>query len=161
MKPNIGISEKNLTHVTDILSNVLADEMMLYVKTRKFHWNVAGESFMELHKLFEKQYNELEETIDEVAERINKLGSKTIGTMHEFAKLSSLKEAPGKYPTSREMIRELLKDNETIIQSLRKNVDDCSDKYKDAGTADFLTGMMEQHETIAWTLRRYFPDTGK
>lgn len=161
MKPNIGISDKNLTHITGILSTVLADEMMLYVKTRKFHWNVAGESFMELHKLFEKQYNELEEAIDEVAERINKLGSKTIGTMHEFAKHSSIKEAPGKYPASRDMIKELLKDNETIIQSLRKNVDDCSDKYKDAGTADFLTGLMEQHETIAWTLRRYFPDTGK
>ena len=52
MKPNIGISDKNLTHITAILSTVLADEMMLYVKTRKFHWNVAGESFMELHKLF-------------------------------------------------------------------------------------------------------------
>lgn len=159
MKPNIGISEKNLAHITAALSNVLADGMMLYVKTRKFHWNVAGESFMELHKLFEKQYTQLEETIDEVAERINKLGSKTIGTMSEFSKQSSLKEAPGKYPTSREMIKELLKDHESIIQSLRKYVDDCADKYKDAGTADFLTNIMEQHETIAWTLRRYFPDS--
>jgi starvation-inducible DNA-binding protein len=135
---------------------VLADAMMLYVKTRKFHWNVGGESFMELHKLFEKQYKQLEETIDEVAERINKLGSKTIGTMHEFIKQSSIKETPGKYPGSREMIKELLKDHETVIQSLRKYMDDCQDKYKDAGTADFLTGVMEQHETIAWTLRRYF-----
>lgn len=156
MKPNIGISEKNLTQIVSILSTVLADEMMLYVKTRKFHWNVAGDSFMELHKLFEKQYNELEKSIDAVAERINKLGSKTIGTMGEFSKHASIKEAPGKYPSSKEMIRELLKDHETIIQLLRKNVNDCSDKYKDAGTADFLTGLMEQHETTAWILRRYF-----
>jgi starvation-inducible DNA-binding protein len=156
MKPNIGISEKNLAQVTSALTTVLADEMVLYVKTRKFHWNIAGESFMELHKLLEKQYDQLEESIDAVAERINKLGSKTIGTMSEFLKGTSIKEAPGKYPGSKEMIRELLKDHETIIQSLRKYVDDCSEKYKDAGTADFLTGLMEQHETIAWVLRRYF-----
>ena len=156
MKPNIGISEKNLEQVVTILSAVLADEMLLYVKTRKFHWNVSGDSFMELHKLFEAQYKQLEEAIDELAERINKLGSKTIGTMSEFSKQSSLKESPGKYPASKEMIKELLKDHETIIQLVRKNVEDCSNKYKDAGTADFLTGLMELHETTAWTLRRYF-----
>lgn len=156
MKPNIGISEKNLAHITGTLTTVLADAMVLYVKTRKFHWNVSGDSFMELHKLFEKQYDELEEAIDAIAERINKLGSKTIGTMNEFLKLASIKESPGKYPSSKDMIKELLKDHETVIQGLRKHIDDCSDKFKDTGTADFLTGLMEQHESIAWTLRRYF-----
>jgi starvation-inducible DNA-binding protein len=49
----------------------------------------------------------------------------------------------------------LLKDHESVIQQLRKQVDACDEQYKDAGTADFLTGLMEQHETIAWVLRRY------
>ncbi len=155
MKPQIGISEKKLEHVTDLLSIVLSDEMTLYVKTRKAHWNVSGESFMELHKLFENHYTQLEETIDEVAERIGKLGSKTIGTMQEYGKLTSIKEYPGKYPSSKEMIKELLKDHETVIIEVRKFIEKCSDEYKDAGTADFLTGLMELHETISWTLRRY------
>ncbi|MDZ4681996.1 MAG: DNA starvation/stationary phase protection protein [Saprospiraceae bacterium] len=155
MKPNIGISEKNLSAVTELLSAVLADSVTLYTKTRKFHWNVSGESFMELHKLFEGQYKQLEESIDEVAERINKLGSKTIGTMAEFAKLAAIKEHPGKYPSSKEMIAELLEDHENVVVQLRKFVDQCAEKYKDAGTADFLTGLMQGHETIAWTLRRY------
>ncbi len=155
MKPNIGISEKQLKNVTNLLSVVLADSVTLYTKTRKFHWNVNGESFMELHKLFEGQYKQLEEAIDEIAERINKLGIPAIGTMSEFAKLTQLKESPGKYPSSKEMLKELLRDHETCIIALRKGVDQCADKYKDAGTADFLTGLMEQHETIAWTLRRY------
>src|SRR5205814_6705947 len=98
MKPNIGLSEKNLKSITGLLSNVLSDAMLLYIKTRKFHWNVSGNSFMELHKLFEKQYKILEESIDEIAERINKLGTKTPGTMQEFMKMTSLKEMPGKYP---------------------------------------------------------------
>ncbi len=152
---NIGISEKNLKNSADLLSGVLANEMTLYIKTRKFHWNVAGESFMELHKLFEAQYTQLEASIDEIAERIGKLGHKTIGTMQEFSKLSSIKESPGKYASSKDLLIELLKDHETVIMMLRKDVDEASEKNKDAGTADFLTGLMEQHETIAWTLRRY------
>jgi len=155
MKPNIGISEKNLNAVAELLAAVLADSVMLYTKTRKFHWNVSGESFMELHKLFEDQYKKLEEAIDEVAERINKLGRKTIGTMAEFGKLASIKEHPGKYPSSKEMLRELLEDHEAVIVQLRKYVDHCAEKYKDAGTADFLTSLMKEHETIAWILRRY------
>jgi starvation-inducible DNA-binding protein len=155
MKINIGISDKNLKNSADLLSGILANEMTLYTKTRKFHWNVAGESFMELHKLFEAQYSQLEESIDEIAERIGKLGHKTIGTMQEFSKLSSIKESPGKYPSSKEMLVELLKDHESVIVMLRKDIEEAGEKNKDAGTADFFTGLMEQHETIAWTLRRY------
>ena len=155
MKPKIGLSEKKLEHITEMLSVVLANETTLYIKTRKFHWNVSGESFMELHKLFENQYKELEEYIDAVAERITKLGGEAIGTMEEFIKLSTIKEMPGKYPSSKDMIKELLSNHETLIVELRKQVDKCSDDYGDAGTADFLTGLMEEHETISWTLRRY------
>lgn len=155
MKPNIGISEKNLENITAMLSGLLADEMILYIKTRKFHWNVCGDSFMELHKLFEGQYKQLEEYIDEVAERINKLGAKTIGTMNEFCKASKLKEYPGKYPSQKNMLQELLTDHETLIKLLRKQLIACDEKYQDAGTTDFLTGIMEEHETIAWILRRY------
>jgi starvation-inducible DNA-binding protein len=155
MKPNIGLSEKDLKKVTGLLSAVLADQNILYSKTRKFHWNVAGESFMELHKLFEVQYTQLAEAADEVAERIGKLGGKTIGTLKEFLELASLKEAPGKYPNAKDMIKELLADHEAVIVTLRKYIDDCDEKYNDAGTADFLTALMEDHETIAWTLRRY------
>lgn len=155
MKPNIGISDKNLKAVAGLLSVTLANAMTLYTKTRKFHWNVEGESFMELHKLFENHYKQLEESIDEIAERIGKLGHKTIGTMQEFLQLTTLKESPGKYASSKELLIELVKDHETIIIQLRKDIDECAEKIKDAGTADFLTGLMEQHETIAWTLRRY------
>jgi starvation-inducible DNA-binding protein len=155
MKPDIGIAEKNIKQVNELLSVVLANETVLYIKTRKFHWNVSGESFMEIHRLFEEHYKQIEKTIDEVAERIGKLGGKAIGTLAEFAKHTTIKEHPGKNPGKKEMIRELLKDHEAVIRELRKDVDNCGEKLKDAGTADFLTGVMEGHETIAWVLRRY------
>lgn len=155
MKPNIGIPEKHLKQSIKILELCLANTMTLYVKTRKAHWNVTGESFMELHKLFEDQYKGLEEAIDEIAERIGKLGQKTIGTMNEFSKLSTIKEHPGKYSSAKDMLKELLKDHEEIIVELRDGIEKCAEKNNDAGTADFLTGLMEHHETTAWILRRY------
>ena len=155
MTPKIGINEKDLTKSVQILSTILSDEMTLYIKTRKFHWNVCGESFMELHKLFQTQYTELEETVDAIAERISKLGGKTIGTMKEYAQLTRLKESPDKYPSQKEMLKELLNDHEAIVLMLRKDINDLSEKNKDAGTTDFITGLLQEHESICWILRRY------
>ena len=75
--------------------------------------------------------------------------------MKEFLDIGNIKESPGKYPDQKTMLAELLKDHETIIIALRKNIDDCDEKMGDAGTTDFMTNLMKQHETIAWTLRRY------
>ncbi|MEI9910400.1 MAG: DNA starvation/stationary phase protection protein [Bacteroidota bacterium] len=98
MKPNIGLSEKNLSAVNGLLTAILSDAVVLYTKTRKFHWNVSGNSFMELHKLFEAHYKKLEEAIDEIAERINKLGSKTPGTMNGISKSCFTEGKPGQVP---------------------------------------------------------------
>ncbi|PVX47855.1 starvation-inducible DNA-binding protein [Flavobacterium sp. 103] len=155
MEPQIGITKQNLQKSIAVLSSVLADEMTLYIKIRKFHWNVSGNSFMELHILFENQYKQLESSIDEIAERISKLGGKAIGTMKEFSELTRLKENPNKYPSQKDMLLELLEDHETIIIEQRKDVTVCAEENNDAGSADFLTGLMEDHETMAWKLRRY------
>jgi starvation-inducible DNA-binding protein len=155
MIPKIGIDEKHMEKSIELLSIVLADEMTLYIKTRKFHWNVAGESFMELHKLFEGQYSGLEVIIDQVAERINKLGGKAIGTMNEFTLLSRIVEHPNKYPIQKAMISELLSDHEMIISEIRKDIDVCAQETHDAGSADLLTKILQEHETNAWVLRRY------
>ena len=156
MKPDLGIKEQNLTEINDLLNHVLADGNVLYIKLRKFHWNLSGDNFMELHKLFEEQYDAVAEAIDEVAERISTLGGIAIGTTSEFAELSLLIENPGKIPNIQEMIKELVNDHETIVKSLRKFVDDTEEKYGDKGTSDFLTGLMQAHEKMAWKLRKYF-----
>lgn len=156
MKPNLGITAANLKKVNDILNNVLADGNVLYIKLRKFHWNFNGPSFMEFHKLFEVQYEAIAKSIDDTAERISTFGGIAIGTTSEFAKNSQLKEAPGKCPDPLGMAKELLEDHETIVRSLRTALEDCEEKYGDAGTADFLNRLMQDHEKMAWQLRQYF-----
>ena len=152
---NIGISEKNRGVVGGILNALLADEYVLYTKTRKYHWNVTGPHFSELHKFFESQYEIIDETIDEVAERARALGEAAFGTLAEFSEHTSLEEHAGKNPDADGMIEDLLEDHETVINNLRRDLKACAGKYADAGTSDFLTGLMEGHEKMAWMLRTF------
>jgi DNA-binding ferritin-like protein (oxidative damage protectant) len=155
MKPNIGLSDEQREGVVQILSTLLSDEYVLYTKTRNYHWNVTGPQFHDLHKFFEEQYEELDDIVDEVAERIRSLGGQSLGTLTEFLKHTRLKEQPGQYPGEREMIASLLSDHEAIIRHLRIDLEICVDKYRDIGTNDFLTGLMERHEKMAWMLRAF------
>lgn len=149
---NIGIDEQNRKAVNSLLGKLLADEYVLYTKTRNYHWNVVGPHFSDYHKLFEGQYDGLAEDIDAIAERIRSLGGKTVATLAEFVKNARLKEHPGEYPSADKMIANLVADHEGLIQTLRADISTCEDN-NDAGTADYLTGLMEKHEKTAWMLR--------
>ncbi len=153
MKPNIGITDNNRESVAAILNTLLADEYLLYTQTRKYHWNVTGPHFNDLHKFFQSQYEELNDIVDDVAERARSLGEVSDGTMTEFLKKTHLSEQPGKVPDANGMLQNLLKHHESIIKSLRTDIETCDKKYGDAGTTDFLTQVMEKHEKMAWMLR--------
>ena len=153
--PNIGIRDGERQAVVSILNTLLADEYLLYTKTRNYHWNVTGPQFNDLHKFFETQYEALDDIVDEVAERARSLGGRAAGTLEEFRKTARLGEDPGKVPAARDMLAALLADHEALARSLRADVDTVTDKYRDTGTADFLTGLLEQHEKMAWMLRSF------
>lgn len=155
MQPNIGLSEKQRQGAVQLLSVLLADEYVLYTKTRDYHWNVVGPQFHDLHKLFEEQYQVLNVVVDDMAERIRALGKPTIGTLAEFAQFTRLKEHPGHYPAAHEMLANLQTDHEMVIRQLRSDAETCADEYQDQGTFDFLIGIMVQHEKMAWMLRAF------
>jgi starvation-inducible DNA-binding protein len=155
MKTNIGLTEKNIDGSVGILNRLLSDEFVLYTKARNYHWNVTGPDFQELHKFFETLYEELEGIVDEVAERAKALGGNALGTLQEFLQKTRLKESPGDSPDPKRMIANLLADQETVIRALREDLAACAEKFGDAGTSDFLTGLMEKHEKTAWMLRAY------
>ena len=153
MDPNIGIIDKDREGVVKALTALLADEYVLYTKTRNYHWNVAGPQFSNLHKFFESQHKEPDDNVDEVAEWARAVGVHAIGTLQKFTQHARVKEHPAHHPASREMIVELLGGHEAIIRQLRENVLMTVEKYHDMGTSDFLTGILEQHEKMVWMLR--------
>lgn len=150
---NIGLASDAREGVLRILAALLADEMVLYVKTRNFHWNVSGMHFHQLHAMFESQYDALAETIDQVAERIRALGGHAPGAMSEFTRSARLREHTATPPAARDMVAALAADHETLVRQLRADLAACAEKHGDAGTSDFLTGLMESHEKTAWMLR--------
>lgn len=154
MNANIGLSDEQRTPVVKILNMLLSDEYVLYTKTRNYHWNVLGPQFNDLHKFFEEQYTELNVVVDDVAERARSLGGWALGTLQEFVQHARLKEHPGKYPNARDMIANLLADHETLVRQLRADLE-TAEKQHDMGTNDFLTGLMEKHEKMAWMLRAF------
>lgn len=153
MKTNIGITGEHLETINAKLSTLLANEHVLYVKTRNFHWNVTGPNFSSLHLLFEGQYTATALNIDLIAERIRTLGFPATGTMAEFLQTATLKEAQGK-PKATEMVQALLADHENIAASIRETLEAIAGANDDA-TVDMLTGLLEQHEKTAWMLRSY------
>lgn len=144
-----------MKEVAKRLNVLVADEYVLYTKTRNAHWNIQGNNFMELHKFFESQYEELDDIIDDVAERVRALGHLSIGSLSDFIELTHLSEQKHDFGNQKQMIQALLEDHETIIRSIRNEITNIANTFGDAGTSDFVTGIMEQHEKMAWMLRAY------
>ena len=150
----IGIPAEQRADVCSRLASVLADQHVLYIKMRSFHWNLVGERFYTLHEFYEKQYTELEKSIDETAERIRQLGGVAPGSMSEFLDLSSLNEAAGELIEGEDSIVALVGDHEKVIRNLREYIGFVEDKG-DMGTADFMTSLLQSHEEMAWMLRSF------
>lgn len=153
MDIDIGISKKNRKAVADELSKVLADSYMLYLKTHNYHWNVTGELFHSLHEQFEKQYTELADAIDEIAERIRALGYRAPGTFKEFNELASVKE-DREEPAALEMVRRLALGNEKVLRTARETLRIASEA-EDEATVDLLTKRLHIHSKTAWMLRSH------
>src|SRR5499433_4194807 len=155
MSPNLRIDDKDRASVVTMLNVLLSDEYVLSTKTRNYHWNVVGPQFNDLHKFFGEQYEAIDEFVDDIAERARTLGGHAVATLGELAEAARLKEHPGQYPSADDMLENLLADHEAIIRQLRADADAAATTFHDMGTNDFLIGLMEKHEKMAWMLRSF------
>lgn len=155
MSTNIGIKADHTAAVAADLSKILADEFVLYTKTRNAHWNVEGADFYTKHKFFEDQYGILDEQMDNVAERIRAIGHYAPATLQVYLQLTHLTESSRAKNDSIGFIKELLEDHEQVIMNLRGKINLFANDYQDLGSSDFITGLMETHEKMAWMLRAH------
>ncbi|WKN31237.1 DNA starvation/stationary phase protection protein [Porifericola rhodea] len=149
----LGLSENKRAESAEILNLLLADASVLYTKTRNFHWNVTGPLFYSLHNLLEEQYQELATSTDEIAERVRQLGFNAVGSMQEFLNITRLEEAKKDGLSDKDMVKALVKDHEEVVRTMRKDIEKLEDELGDVGNADFVTGLMQAHEKMAWMLR--------
>ncbi|MEM7697156.1 MAG: DNA starvation/stationary phase protection protein [Verrucomicrobiota bacterium] len=154
-----GLSGVEQEGVVKVLASTLADQHVLYLKLRNFHWNLKGARFHSLHEMFEEQYEALAEAIDETAERIRMLGGVAPGSMKEMLDLATLTESDGEVITGNHALRELVADHEATIRNLRAEAEKTEEALGDQATADFLIEMLQAHEKFAWMLRSSIDDS--
>lgn len=151
MKINIGINTESRKTLADALSKLLADSYTLYLKTHNFHWNVTGPNFASLHTLFESEYVELADAVDDIAERIRTLDVPAPGSYQQFLALTCIKEETG-VPSASDMIAQLVKDHEAVSKTAH-DVLKVAQKIEDEVTVALATDRMTVHEKTAWMLR--------
>lgn len=143
--------EKNRTKkIAEELGTLLSDTYLLYIKSQNFHWNIVDPKFHSLHVFFEKQYEELAEAVDLIAERIRSLGQKAPGSMKEFLERTRLEESLSPL-TGDEMLKALLEDHESIIQWLKEEIEETI-QLGDQGSSDLCVERLRAHEKTAWMI---------
>ncbi|WP_166296398.1 Dps family protein [Bradyrhizobium sp. 2S1] len=148
---NTGFAEAERTSIAEALSKVLADTYALYLKTHGYHWNVTGPTFQALHTLFEGQYSEQWQALDDIAERIRALGELVPQTYSAFANLTAIKDGHASLDSDA-MVAELLLDNETVVKAIR-GAFAVAESASDEATMDMLNARTAAHEKHAWMLR--------
>lgn len=146
------VESKVSSEVIESLNHILANEFTLFTKTLNYHWNVTGPRFHSLHEFFEKQYKDLLQQMDEVAERVRMLGESPVSTLREMRSDNTIIETPGKFLSADKMINDLLAGHMEVQRQIQNALDL---KELDVGTDDFLNGLIREHEKASWMLKSH------
>lgn len=135
----------------EIMRKVLADTFAMYLKAHNYHWNVEGPNFPQYHEFFGNLYEELHDAIDPIAEEIRSLDAYAPGSFSRFLELTEIEDETN-VPMSREMALKLLRDNDTVLNTLNVAFK-LADQFDRQGLADFLASRIDVHNKHAWMLR--------
>ena len=135
----------------EIMRKVLADTFAMYLKAHNYHWNVEGPNFPQYHDFFGKLYEELHGAVDPIAEEIRSLDAYAPGSFSRFMELTEIEDEMN-VPMTREMVLKLLRDNDTVLNTLNVAFK-LANQFDRQGLADFIAGRIDVHNKHAWMLR--------
>lgn len=136
----------------DSLNGLLADTFALYVKTKNFHWHVRGPQFHDLHLLFDAQAAEIFALTDLIAERVRKLGGKTLTSIGAIAAKTSVADEDNASLDAQGMVKQLFEDNTAYVATL-KETKELAGEAGDNATDGVIDDWTDQAEQRAWFLR--------
>lgn len=147
------IPKKNYEVIVTFLNLILANEYVLYTKTRTAHCNIDGKNHFELHVFLENQYNTIDVMIDDIAEQIRSLGHFALGSFKDFLSIAQTSDDNYNFSNSNEIFETLRTDHETIIGIIQREILSISDQLTENKTATLIIGLLEQHKYMARKLR--------
>jgi starvation-inducible DNA-binding protein len=145
------LSPDTVHAVSEALNAVLADTFALYVKTKNFHWHASGPHFRDYHLLLDEQSEQILATVDELAERVRKIGGTTLRSIGQIARLKRIQDNDEDFVAPLEMLGELMADNKAMIQTMRE-AHKLADKHEDVATASLLETFIDGAERRTWFL---------
>ncbi|MES2137779.1 MAG: DNA starvation/stationary phase protection protein [Pseudomonadota bacterium] len=137
--------------ISGALNALLADMFALYMKTKNFHWHVSGPHFRDYHLLLDEQADQIYATTDPIAERVRKIGGRTLKSIGQIASHKRLLDNDADYVTPQDMLAELREDNKQLAGEMRRTHELC-DQYGDVATASLLEVWIDEAERRTWFL---------
>ncbi len=145
------LPESDRKKVANTISKLAADAFALYVKTKNFHWHIAGPNFRDYHLMLDEHADQIFATIDPLAERCRKLGQQTLHSIGQIAKLTSIRDNDLEFVSAYDMLIELMEDNKSIAAAMRDAHANC-EKANDVATASILEVYIDETERRTWFL---------
>jgi len=153
----IGLSAEVRHASVSALNRVLAHTMALRDLYKKSHWQTAGLTFLELHQLFDKHYEEQAALMDTLAERVQTLGGVARALAGDVATESRLARAPSGIETPHHQLARLLDAHEFVLAEARPLAREAAERGDD-GTNDLLVSqVIRTHELQSWFVWRHIP----
>jgi starvation-inducible DNA-binding protein len=137
--------------ISGALNILLADMFALYMKTKNFHWHMSGPHFRDYHLLLDEQGEQIFATTDPIAERVRKLGHRTVRSIGEIGRLKRIADNDAEFVTPQDMLAELRDDNKTLVASMRETHGVC-DEFGDVATASLIEVWIDEAERRTWFL---------
>ncbi len=137
--------------VAKALNKLVADAFALYLKTKNFHWHVSGPHFRDYHVMLDEQADQIFASIDPLAERVRKLGERTIVGISHVAELTTVEDNTADFVPPGDMLRILMDDNKAMAEIMRKAHKVCDDN-DDPATASLLEIYIDETERRTWFL---------
>ena len=137
--------------VTEAVNPLIADAFALYVKTKNFHWHLAGSHFRDYHLLFDEHADAIFASIDIMAERVRRVGGTTIRSISHIGQLQTIDDDNTDFVPAGEMVKRLMEDNEHIAKNIRDAIEVC-DKNRDSATSNELQQILDETERRKWFL---------
>ena len=133
------------------LNAVLADVFALYLKTKNFHWHMSGPHFRDYHLMMDEQSAQLFAMSDPLAERVRKVGGRTLHSIAHIARLQRVLDNDAEYVDPLDMLAELREDNQQLVAHLREAHDLCNG-HRDIASASQIEGWIDETEQRCWFL---------
>jgi len=146
-----GFSPEDVQSITRALNPLLADIFALYIKTKNFHWHMAGPHFRDYHLLLDEQADQIFAISDDIAERVRKIGGTTLHSIGEISRFKRVTDNDKTNLQAHDMLRELEADNRALADNLRA-AHEVTSEAGDYATTSLIEVWIDEAERRAWFL---------